>query len=88
MERRLCVLPQRSHPPGLQSFSFQGFQGQDVLAELIEEAYTQGLLVIPWFEFGFMAPPTSELALKRADCLTHKRDGGTASVSAAGEWFG
>ncbi|QEY33434.1 glycoside hydrolase family 10 protein [Synechococcus sp. RSCCF101] len=70
---------------GLQSFSFRGLQGQDVLEELIEEAHAQGLLVIPWFEFGFMAPPTSELAVKQADWLTRKRDGGLTSVSAAGE---
>jgi len=37
---------------GLQSFSFQDFQGQDVPVELIEEAHAKGLLVIPWFEFG------------------------------------
>jgi uncharacterized lipoprotein YddW (UPF0748 family) len=69
----------------LQHFTFRGLQGQDVLAELIAEGRRQGLLVIPWFEFGFMAPPDSELARRHRAWLTHKRDGGLTSISAAGE---
>ncbi|MFM6063602.1 MAG: family 10 glycosylhydrolase [Microcystis aeruginosa] len=70
---------------GIQPFVPTGAQGQDILAELVEQTRGRGLLVIPWFEFGFMAPPTSELALKHQDWLTQKRDGGTTWVGAAGE---
>jgi uncharacterized lipoprotein YddW (UPF0748 family) len=70
---------------GIQGFVYRGLEGQDILAELAAQAHQQGLLVIPWFEFGFMAPPTSELATKHPDWLTQKRDGGQTSISAAGE---
>ncbi len=70
---------------GLQDFSVRGLQGQDPLPELVAEAHAQGLLVVPWFEFGFMAPPSSELATRHPDWLSRRRDGGLTSVSAAGE---
>ncbi|ARV62622.1 hypothetical protein BZZ01_31875 [Nostocales cyanobacterium HT-58-2] len=70
---------------GIQPFVLRGSDGRDILADLIAQAHRQGLLVIPWFEFGFMAPPTSELALNHPDWLTQKRDGGETSISAAGE---
>lgn len=70
---------------GIQPFVLRGLDGRDILAHLINEAHRQGLLVIPWFEFGFMAPPTSELALNHPDWLTQKRDGSETSMSAAGE---
>jgi uncharacterized lipoprotein YddW (UPF0748 family) len=70
---------------GIQPFVPKGAQGQDTLAELIEQAHARGLRVIPWFEFGFMAPPTSELALKHPQWLTQKRDGTNTWVGAAGE---
>ncbi len=69
----------------IQDFSFRGLQGQDVIGELIAEGRRQGLLVIPWFEFGFMAPPDSELARRYRDWLTRRQDGGLTSISAAGE---
>jgi uncharacterized lipoprotein YddW (UPF0748 family) len=69
----------------LQHFSYRGLQGQDVLGELIAEGRRQGLLVIPWFEFGFMAPKDSTLAKRHPDWLTRKQDGGLTSISAAGE---
>ncbi len=70
---------------GIQSFTFRGLQGQDALAELIQAGHAKGLLVIPWFEFGFMAPPGSELARLHPQWLTRKQDGGLTSISAAGE---
>lgn len=70
---------------GIQSFVYKGMQDQDILAELIDYAHAQGLLVIPWFEFGFMAPPSSELAMKYSNWLTEKQDGSQTSISAAGE---
>ncbi|KMM16719.1 glycoside hydrolase family 10 protein [Synechococcus sp. GFB01] len=69
----------------LQDFSFRGLQGQDVLAELIDAGRSRGLAVVPWFEFGFMAPPDSELARRHRAWLTQKQDGGLTSISAAGE---
>ena len=47
----------------------------DMLKELIELAHPQGMSVIPWFEFGFMAPADSGLARRHPDWLTQKRDG-------------
>ncbi len=70
---------------GIQPFVPKGMQGQDVLADLINLAHQKGLLVIPWFEFGFMTPPTSELAINHPDWLTQQRDGGLTSIAAAGE---
>lgn len=70
---------------GIQPFVHKGLQGQDSLADLIEGAHRQGLLVLPWFEFGFMAPPTSELALNHPQWLTQRRDGSQTTNSAAGE---
>jgi uncharacterized lipoprotein YddW (UPF0748 family) len=56
-----------------------------VIGELIAEGRRQGLLVIPWFEFGFMAAPGSELARRHSAWLTSKQDGSLTSISAAGE---
>ncbi|MBE9219578.1 glycoside hydrolase family 10 protein [Dolichospermum flos-aquae] len=69
----------------IQPFVFKGLDGHDILADLIDKSHRQKLLVIPWFEFGFMTPDTSELALNKPGWLTQKQDGGTTSVSAAGE---
>lgn len=70
---------------GIQPFVHEGLQGQEPLGELIEEAHRHKMLVLPWFEFGFMAPPTSELALKHPNWLTQARDGTKTTYSAAGE---
>jgi uncharacterized lipoprotein YddW (UPF0748 family) len=69
----------------IQPFVFRGSDGHDILADLINQAHHQNLLVVPWFEFGFMAPPTSELALNKPEWFTQKRNGTTTSISAAGE---
>ncbi|WP_009545537.1 family 10 glycosylhydrolase [Crocosphaera subtropica] len=70
---------------GIQPFVHKGFQGQDPLTDLISKAHAKDLLVLPWFEFGFMAPPSSELAKKHPQWLTQKRDGTQTTISAAGE---
>jgi uncharacterized lipoprotein YddW (UPF0748 family) len=70
---------------GIQPFVFRGNEGQDIIADLVAQSHSQGLLVIPWFEFGFMTPPSSELAMNHPDWLTQKRDGSQTSISAAGE---
>jgi uncharacterized lipoprotein YddW (UPF0748 family) len=52
-----------------------GLQGRDILQEIVTEGHKQGLTVIPWFEFGFMAPADSLLAKNRPQWLTSRRDG-------------
>jgi uncharacterized lipoprotein YddW (UPF0748 family) len=70
---------------GIDPFVHKGLQGQDILADLVVQAHDRGLLVIPWFEFGFMTPPTSELAMNHPDWITQRRDGSQTWVGAAGE---
>ncbi len=76
---------QLSESRGFQSFTYRGLQGQDVIGELINAGRSRGLVVLPWFEFGLMAPPDSEIAKQHRSWLTQKRDGGLTSISAAGE---
>ncbi|NWF61367.1 MAG: glycoside hydrolase family 10 protein [Fischerella sp.] len=52
-----------------------GLQGRDMLKEVVSVGHQQGLIVIPWFEFGFMAPADSQLAKRRPQWLTSRRDG-------------
>lgn len=76
---------QLSENRGFQTFTYRGLQGQDVIGELISASRKRGLKVLPWFEFGFMAPPDSEVAKQHRSWLTQKRDGSLTSISAAGE---
>ena len=55
----------------------EGLQNRDVLAEIVTEGHDQGMSVIPWFEFGFMAPADSELAKRHPQWLTKRQDGST-----------
>ncbi|MBD2198046.1 glycoside hydrolase family 10 protein [Calothrix anomala FACHB-343] len=52
-----------------------GLQGRDMLKEVVEEGHKQSLKVIPWFEFGFMAPADSQLAKRYPQWLTNRRNG-------------
>ena len=52
-----------------------GLQGRDILKEIVEQGHQKGMGVIPWFEFGFMAPADSLLAKRHPDWLTSRRDG-------------
>lgn len=52
-----------------------GLQGRDVLKELVRRGHQKRLTVIPWFEFGFMAPADSDLAKQHPDWLTRRLDG-------------
>ena len=52
-----------------------GLQNRDVLTEVINLGHQQGLTVIPWFEFGFMAPAHSKLAQLHPDWITNRQDG-------------
>jgi uncharacterized lipoprotein YddW (UPF0748 family) len=49
--------------------------GQDVLKKIIQLAKPQGLSVIPWFEYGFMTPPNSQLAQRYPGWLTMGQEG-------------
>ncbi len=59
----------RSHLPN------RGLRHRDMLAEAVAEGHQLGLAVIPWFEFGLMAPAGSELAQRHPDWLTQRQDG-------------
>jgi uncharacterized lipoprotein YddW (UPF0748 family) len=70
---------------GIQPFVYRGQDGQDTLADVVSQARRHNMLVMPWFEFGFMAPQTSELAMNHPEWLTQQRDGQQTSVGPAGE---
>ncbi|MBE9043972.1 glycoside hydrolase family 10 protein [Pleurocapsales cyanobacterium LEGE 10410] len=55
----------------------EGLQERDVLAEIAELGHQRQMSVIPWFEFGFMAPADSELAKRHPQWLTTREDGST-----------
>ncbi|WP_013321555.1 glycoside hydrolase family 10 protein [Gloeothece verrucosa] len=52
----------------------EGLKGRDILKEIIKDAHQKGMAVIPWFEFGFMAPADSELAKRHPEWLTKRQD--------------
>ncbi|MDZ7962127.1 MAG: glycoside hydrolase family 10 protein [Aulosira sp. DedQUE10] len=52
-----------------------GLQGRDMLKEVVEEGHKKNLTVIPWFEFGFMAPADSQLAKLHPQWLTNRSNG-------------
>ena len=51
-----------------------GLNDRDMLKEFVEQGHQRKLSVIPWFEFGFMAPADSELARLHPDWLTQRSD--------------
>ena len=53
----------------------EGLKGRDILKEIIKRGHKQQMAVIPWFEFGFMAPADSELAQRHPEWLTKRQDG-------------
>jgi uncharacterized lipoprotein YddW (UPF0748 family) len=46
-----------------------------MLAEVVQQGHQRRMTVIPWFEFGFMAPADSELAKRYPDLLTQRQNG-------------
>lgn len=64
----------RSQDPMLTSLRF----GKDPLTEIIQQGNQQGLRIIPWFEYGFMAPAGSALVQQHPDWLSSRQDGTTA----------
>jgi len=69
----------------IQPFVLRGADGHDILPDIVNQAHQQGLLVIPWFEFGFMAPASSELAMNKPEWFTQKQDGNKIDLSETGE---
>ncbi len=51
-----------------------GLTDRDMLKEFVEQGHQHKLSVIPWFEFGFMAPADSELARLHPSWLTQRSD--------------
>ncbi len=62
---------------GIELDPTEGLQGRDVLQEIIDQGHQKGMAVIPWFEFGFMAPADSALAQLHPEWLTQRADGST-----------
>ncbi len=48
--------------------------GQDVLREIFKQSHRQGIRVIPWFEYGFMAPINSLLVKRHPNWVTTSFD--------------
>lgn len=48
---------------------------RDVLAEAIEIGHKRGLTVIPWYEFGLMAPENSALVRRHPEWIMSRKDG-------------
>jgi len=55
----------------------EGLQGRNMLEEVISQGHQNKMKVIPWLEFGFMAPLDSQLAKKYPQWLTTRLDGST-----------
>jgi uncharacterized lipoprotein YddW (UPF0748 family) len=51
------------------------FEKRDMLSEAIALGHSRNLAVIPWFEFGLLAPADSELVRLHPDWVTARRDG-------------
>jgi uncharacterized lipoprotein YddW (UPF0748 family) len=50
-------------------------EGRDMLKEAIELGHEKNLTVIPWFEFGLMAPAESELVRQHPNWIGKRKDG-------------
>ncbi|WP_072016229.1 glycoside hydrolase family 10 protein [Leptolyngbya sp. KIOST-1] len=46
---------------------------RDMMQEAIEFGHARGMAVVPWFEFGFMAPANYELYRRHPDWFTQKQ---------------
>ncbi|MEM0979356.1 MAG: family 10 glycosylhydrolase [Cyanobacteria bacterium P01_H01_bin.58] len=67
--------------------AFEAAQGdRDMLQEIIELAHAEGMAVIPWFEFGFMAPADYDVLAKHPDWFTERLDG-TREIQQGEETF-
>lgn len=60
---------------GVRQDPYPGFSGRDMLGEILVEGHRHGMAVIPWYEFGLMAPAESELVQQHPDWITTRQDG-------------
>jgi len=49
--------------------------GGDILSDIVTEGHRQGLQVIPWFEYGFMAPKNSQIVKEHPEWIAQSRQG-------------
>ncbi|MBD2480718.1 glycoside hydrolase family 10 protein [Planktothrix sp. FACHB-1365] len=49
--------------------------GGDILSKIVTEGHRNGLKVIPWFEYGFMAPKNSAIVQRHPDWIAQTRKG-------------
>lgn len=52
-----------------------GLRNRDPLAEVVRLSRQKKMTVMPWFEFGFMTTAESEIATRRPDWITQRKDG-------------
>ncbi|MGG6239484.1 glycoside hydrolase family 10 protein [Nodosilinea sp. AN01ver1] len=57
---------------------------RDMLREAIEFGHARGMAVVPWFEFGFMAPANYELYRRHPDWFTQKQAASVSTLPKAG----
>lgn len=55
--------------------------GTDMLRALVSMGHHRQLRVLPWFEYGFMVPPGSELVRVHPDWLSLDREGSPGRIS-------
>lgn len=64
----------RLHPG--ENPALEAAQGdRDMLQEVVDLGHAAGMAVVPWFEFGFMAPADYDLPQQHPDWFTQRRDG-------------
>lgn len=49
--------------------------GGDILSKIVLEGHRKGLKVIPWFEYGFMAPKNSAIVQRHPDWIAQTQKG-------------
>jgi uncharacterized lipoprotein YddW (UPF0748 family) len=62
---------------GVANDPHEGLKGRDMLREVSTLGHKKSMTVIPWFEFGFMAPADSTLAQRYPQWLTQRQDRST-----------
>ncbi|MFP4134607.1 MAG: glycoside hydrolase family 10 protein [Halothece sp.] len=70
---------------GERVYPISGLESRDMLAEVVTKGHEARMRVIPWFEFGFMAPANSALARQNPDWLTQRQDGTQIEVKGEDE---
>jgi len=60
---------------GTKIYPIPELKDRDILKEMIPLAKEKKISVIPWFEYGFMVPPDSQIAQLRPHWITCRQDG-------------